>query len=186
MRKEIQSKSHILIGFFYNIILNNLYGRLSILTSSNTEHMSFKKTEKQESSRIAMMNNDMAEDYMEDKITKIKEEDIEIVLANEKAITTKIRDAKPLKKFTEIGKVLFSMLRDFSTGRYPNTPWFTIATLAMVLLYILNPLDLIPDFIPVVGYLDDLAVLTIGMGWIETDIHKYLDWRIKEAKRKNE
>jgi|SRR5690554_119523 uncharacterized membrane protein YkvA (DUF1232 family) len=146
--------------------------------------MSFKK--KQESSRIAMMNNGMAEDYMEEEVVKIKDEDIEIVLENEEAISRILRNAKPLRKFAEIAKVLFSMLRDISTGRYPHTPWFTMATLVMVFLYILNPLDLIPDFIPVVGYLDDFAVLTIGLGWIETDIHKYLDWRIEKAKENDE
>lgn len=148
--------------------------------------MSFKKIRKQESSRIAMMNNNMTEDYIEKKVIKIKDEDVEIVLENEEAISKILRNAKPLKKFAEIGKVLFSLLRDVSTGRYPNTPWFTIATLVMVFLYVLNPLDLIPDFIPVIGYLDDLVVLTIGMGLIETDIHKYLDWRIAEAKRGNQ
>jgi uncharacterized membrane protein YkvA (DUF1232 family) len=59
-------------------------------------------------------------------------------------------------------------------------PWFTIASIVAALLYILNPLDLVPDFIPGIGYIDDLAVFSIGMGWIETDLHKYLDWRLAE------
>lgn len=62
-------------------------------------------------------------------------------------------------------------------------PWFTIASIAVALLYVLNPFDLVPDFIPGVGYIDDLAVLSISMGWIETDLHKYLDWRLTETEK---
>ena len=144
--------------------------------------MSLRKNKHQESTRITMMNNVVSEDYMEEKLSKIKDEDINTVLTQEEEISEKIRNAKPLKKFTKLGKVLFEMLRDVTTGRYPHTPWFTIATIAMMMLYVLNPLDIIPDFIPVVGYIDDLGVLTIGVGWLETDIHRYLDWRIEQAK----
>lgn len=148
--------------------------------------MSFRKHRNHDHSRLAMMNNvanDDYEDYMEDEVIKISEDDIEIVLNKEQAISNKIKNAKPLRKFAEIGKVLFEMLRDIINGTYPNVPWLTIATITMVFLYILNPFDLIPDFIPLVGYLDDLAVVTIGLGWIETDLHKYLDWRLQQLNR---
>ena len=71
-------------------------------------------------------------------------------------------------------------MEDKKRGAYTSVPWFVIATIVMALLYILNPLDVVPDFIPGVGYIDDLAVLSLGMGWIETDIHKYLDWKLSE------
>ena len=85
-----------------------------------------------------------------------------------------------LSKYLEIGKIMFGMIKDIRRGAYTSVPWFTIATIVMAFLYILNPLDLVPDFIPGIGYLDDLAVLSIGIGWIESDIHKYLDWKISE------
>ena len=78
---------------------------------------------------------------------------------------------------------MFAMLKDVKKGTYPNVPWFTIASIAVALLYVFNPFDLVPDFIPGVGYIDDLAVLSIGMGWIETDLHKYLDWRLAEGEK---
>jgi uncharacterized membrane protein YkvA (DUF1232 family) len=47
---------------------------------------------------------------------------------------------------------------------HPDTPWHAKALAAFVLVYVLSPVDLIPDFIPVLGYLDDaiLAPLLIG------------------------
>src|SRR5579859_5377671 len=47
--------------------------------------------------------------------------------------------------------------------RDPRTPWYARAVAAAVLAYALSPLDLIPDFIPVIGYLDDLIVVPLGI-----------------------
>lgn len=130
------------------------------------------------------MNKNINEDYMEENITKIKDRDVEIVMQSQEAISKKLANASPLKKFAEIGKIMFAMLKDIRDGRYHEIPWFSVASIALALLYILNPLDIIPDFIPGIGYIDDLAVMTVAMGWVETDLHKYLDWRIEEGKKK--
>lgn len=132
-----------------------------------------------QTSTIAMMDSRIKETYMEDEIEKIKEEDLEEVLDNEEKISKKLHKVRPLRRFVNIGKVMFEMLWDIKNGKYKETPWFTIATVVVMFLYILNPLDLVPDFIPGLGYLDDLAIMTIGLGWIETDLHKYLDWRLE-------
>ncbi|MDH5526072.1 MAG: YkvA family protein [Nitrospirota bacterium] len=47
--------------------------------------------------------------------------------------------------------------------RDPRTPWYARAVLALVLALIISPIDPIPDFIPVLGYLDDLLILMLGM-----------------------
>ncbi|HPM77088.1 MAG TPA: YkvA family protein [bacterium] len=45
----------------------------------------------------------------------------------------------------------------------PRTPWYAKALLALVIAYALSPLDLIPDSIPVLGYLDDVILLPLGI-----------------------
>lgn len=122
------------------------------------------------------------QEYMEEEVTKIKDEDVEIVLENEEAINKKFSGANTLSKYAELGKIMVGMLKDVKNKVYPEIPWFTIATIVLALLYVLNPLDIIPDFIPGIGFIDDLSVLAIGVGWIESDLHKYLDWKIKEGK----
>ena len=47
--------------------------------------------------------------------------------------------------------------------RDPRTPWTAKAWALVVLAYALSPIDLIPDFIPVLGYLDDLILLPLGI-----------------------
>ena len=46
--------------------------------------------------------------------------------------------------------------------RDPRTPWYAKAVLAATAAYLVWPIDLIPDFLPVVGYLDDILVAAIG------------------------
>lgn len=50
-------------------------------------------------------------------------------------------------------------------ARHPNTPWWLRTFLVCVVAYALSPIDLIPDFIPVLGYLDDLLLLPLGI-WL--------------------
>ncbi|MGE3474358.1 MAG: YkvA family protein [Rhodospirillaceae bacterium] len=48
-------------------------------------------------------------------------------------------------------------------ARDPRTPWVVKALAAAVAAYALSPIDLIPDFIPVLGYLDDLIIVPLGI-----------------------
>lgn len=50
-------------------------------------------------------------------------------------------------------------------ARHPGTPWYAKAFVAMVVAYAASPIDLIPDFIPVLGFLDDLVLVPAGI-WI--------------------
>lgn len=122
----------------------------------------------------------ISEDYVKHEVAKISQEEVDSVVKNQEEITQKMKSSSLLEKYSALGKVLFNMLKDYRTGIYTNVPWFTIAAIAFGFLYILNPLDIVPDFIPGIGYIDDLAVLTFGLRFIESDLHNYLDWKIEE------
>jgi uncharacterized membrane protein YkvA (DUF1232 family) len=47
--------------------------------------------------------------------------------------------------------------------RHPGTPWYAKLLAGLVVAYALSPIDLIPDFIPVLGYLDDLVLVPLGI-----------------------
>jgi uncharacterized membrane protein YkvA (DUF1232 family) len=47
--------------------------------------------------------------------------------------------------------------------RHPAVPWYAKASALIVVGYALSPIDLIPDFIPVLGYLDDLVLVPLGI-----------------------
>ena len=51
----------------------------------------------------------------------------------------------------------------YLAARDPRVPWYAKAVAACVAAYAFSPIDLIPDFIPVLGYLDDLIILPLGI-----------------------
>ncbi len=53
----------------------------------------------------------------------------------------------------------------YLAARSPNTPWYVKVLAFVVAAYAFSPIDLIPDFIPVVGYLDDLILVPLGI-WL--------------------
>src|SRR3982074_1501778 len=65
--------------------------------------------------------------------------------------------ARELKRETY---VLYLAVKD------PRTPWYAKAVAGAVVAYALSPIDLIPDFIPVIGYLDDLIVVPLGIALV--------------------
>lgn len=125
-------------------------------------------------------NEMIDEDYVSGEVTKIRDGDVDVAMGSEKAISDKIANSSTLKKYSELGKVMFGMIKDYRKGIYTNVPWYTIAAIAFAFLYVLNPFDMIPDFIPGLGYIDDFAVLTFGLRFIESDLHNYLDWKLEE------
>jgi uncharacterized membrane protein YkvA (DUF1232 family) len=51
----------------------------------------------------------------------------------------------------------------YLAGRDPRVPWYAKALAVAVAAYALSPIDLIPDFIPVLGYLDDVIIVPLGI-----------------------
>jgi uncharacterized membrane protein YkvA (DUF1232 family) len=51
----------------------------------------------------------------------------------------------------------------YLASKHPRTPWYAKAFAVLVVGYALSPIDLIPDFIPVMGYVDDLIIVPAGI-----------------------
>ncbi|GAB2780645.1 YkvA family protein [Salinimicrobium soli] len=121
------------------------------------------------------------EKFVKSEITKVEDGDLDVVMDNKDEIDKKL-SGYGMKKYAELGKIMFGMLKDYKKGEYTIVPWFIIAATGFALLYVFNPMDIVPDFIPGVGYVDDFAILTIVLRFIQTDLHTYLDWKIDRAK----
>ena len=65
--------------------------------------------------------------------------------------------------------------------RDPRTPWYVKLLAGLVAAYALSPIDLIPDFIPIIGYLDDLILIPLGVVLIVTLIPKPLMAELRRA-----
>jgi uncharacterized membrane protein YkvA (DUF1232 family) len=100
------------------------------------------------------------------------EDDAQKVMDNQEKIE-KIASNETLRKYLADIKLYFKMLGDVFTGKYKKVPVGTIAAIVGTLLYVLSPIDFIPDFIPVVGYLDDAAMLALCLNFTRFDVEEY-------------
>ena len=74
-----------------------------------------------------------------------------------KVLATLKAQAKQLKRHT---------LTVYFAARDPRTPFLVRILAVLVAAYALSPIDLIPDFVPVVGYLDDLLLIPLGLALV--------------------
>ena len=72
---------------------------------------------------------------------------------------------------------LIGMLNDWVTGAYRELPWETVLTLVAALIYVVSPIDVIPDVIPVAGWADDAFVVSKILPAISKDAAKYKEWK---------
>ena len=74
-------------------------------------------------------------------------------------------------------KLLWNLLKDYYNGTYRNVPWKFIAAIGFAVAYLISPIDVIPDFIPLVGYVDDAAVFGLVVKSFMSEIEEYKNWK---------
>lgn len=72
--------------------------------------------------------------------------------------------------------VLARMVKAFAVGDYRDVPPKTMVLLLAAILYFVNPIDLIPDFIPASGLIDDFAILLWIFRTVDNEVQKFLTW----------
>jgi uncharacterized membrane protein YkvA (DUF1232 family) len=82
-------------------------------------------------------------------------------------------------------RLLAALLRDYWKGTYRQVPALSMTALVLTLAYILSPLDLMPDAMPLIGQIDDALLLTGCLFFIEKDLHRYQEWKVRSAAANN-
>ena len=123
------------------------------------------------------MSNEPNEKYIKDGAEKVTEKDVEKVISKSEELQKKFSARGPLARFVEDGKLLIAIVKDYWNKSYRQVPYGVIASVVFTLIYVLNPFDLMPDVLPVIGQLDDVAVLGACLILVEQDLHKYKAWK---------
>ncbi len=129
-----------------------------------------------------MMPEKASEEFVKEGAQKVTERDVEKVVTKSEEIKEKFTARGPLRRFIEDGKLLIALVKDYRSGIYRQVPYGTIAAVVFTLIYVFNPFDLVPDVLPLIGEIDDAAVVGACLLLIEQDLHKYRDW--KEGQQK--
>ena len=123
------------------------------------------------------INETQAEEALGEFADRIGEEDVKETLGKEDEIKKLFKRVKVLAKYCNDLCEIFELLRDRVAGVYRETPWTTIAALTGALIYVLSPIDLILDFIPFIGFLDDAVVIGLAIKLAQPDLEKYRAWK---------
>jgi uncharacterized membrane protein YkvA (DUF1232 family) len=73
--------------------------------------------------------------------------------------------------------VMASLIRSFVRKEYTDVPIGSIIAIISALVYFISPLDIVPDSIPVLGYIDDATVVAVCWKLVESDVKEYIIWR---------
>ena len=113
-----------------------------------------------------------------------KKADAEKIINDKDQFEKFLRDMEEkLKTIPAVGNLLadvpllISIVKSYIEGKYKEIPTGTIVAIIAALLYVLSPIDILPDFIPVVGFADDAAVVAFCVASIHSDLAKYKAWR---------
>ncbi len=100
-----------------------------------------------------------------------------------KNVFSKIKDMGPGILADELKKkvlTLGSLLKNYAIGTYREVEVKNILVILAALLYFLSPIDLVPDFLPILGFADDVALLSFVFNSIKQEIEKFELWELNK------
>ena len=113
-----------------------------------------------------------------------KKKQAEFITNNKDAFDKFLKNIEEtLKKIPSVGNLLsdipllVSLVKSYVTGEYKEIPYNTIIAVIATLLYVISPIDIIPDVIPFVGFADDAMAVAFCIKMIHDDLEKYKTWR---------
>ena len=106
---------------------------------------------------------------------------IKLIVSKEDKISDQLENGRGLERYAKDLLLLVSLVKDYYQGNYRDIPYKTISAAVVGLLYVINPIDIIPDFIPFIGQLDDALVLGFCLKLIEKDLLKYKKWKDNQS-----
>lgn len=116
--------------------------------------------------------------YLNEKCMQLAPGDVKTLLAQATAIRRRIREIGASRpRMQRQIEFALTLVEEHAKGRCPQIPYYTIATLAVALLYFSDPIDVIPDWIPGVGVTDDAIVFELAFGMARAGIDRYCAWK---------
>ena len=119
-------------------------------------------------------DRDRVNQTFEKGVETFSEEDLENVKSNAETAEEK---AKYLGKQFDNFQLMWSLLQDYWAGNYKAIPWKLIAATGFAVTYLVSPLDIIPDFLPVMGFVDDATVFALVVSSFQSELTAYKEWK---------
>lgn len=77
-------------------------------------------------------------------------------------------------------RAFFRLLKAYTRREYTVIPWGSVLIVAAAIVYFVSPIDLLLDWLPLLGFVDDAAVLVFVINQIRSDLDKFLIWEANQ------
>ena len=118
-----------------------------------------------------------AKHVLDEGAAELDDATLQKALSNRQGILNRVTNNASLAPYISQVKILFNLVQDYVKGDYREVPWWSLGSISTALLYILMPMDALPDYIPVAGFLDDAVVLKLCLDMVANDLTKYLEFK---------
>ena len=78
--------------------------------------------------------------------------------------------------------LIVPLIRDYRSGAYGKFPLLSVAAIVFTVMYVVSPIDLIPDYIIGIGQIDDATVVGVCLYLLEKDLQKYKEWKTNQER----
>lgn len=97
-------------------------------------------------------------------------------------LENKLKSVPKIGDQLAMAPILASLVKSYIQKEYTDLPVGTIVAAISAILYVVSPVDLIPDAIPGIGHIDDALVIAACIALISTDLDEYTAWRKTQGK----
>jgi uncharacterized membrane protein YkvA (DUF1232 family) len=115
-------------------------------------------------------------EFIESGARKVKPQDVERLVEHADEILAKFTRGGALRRFSRDVGPMVALVRDFRSGTYADASYWTVAVITFTLAYVLKPIDIIPDALPIIGQLDDAVVVGHGVDMVRKELEAYREW----------
>lgn len=131
-----------------------------------------KNISKQEATDLLKGNYKKAENLLSNK------DDFERFL---QSVERKLKHVPVVGSDLAVVPAMISLLKSYTEGKYRSIPIGSITAIISSLMYLLSPIDILPDAIPGVGLVDDALVIKVCLELVKSDLEAYDDWRRRKG-----
>jgi|GEM_PF-125733 len=141
----------------------------SFKSAKNKAQEYLKETSKQHYSKDKPLDNQSSDTNQSNDLDDLQ-----------KTVSKKAAKSKSqLKEGIDDLQTLLRLISAYSSGKYRNVALKSMVSIVGSLIYFVNPLDAIPDFIAAFGFLDDITVLAFVIKTFKDEIDRFIDWEAR-------
>lgn len=128
--------------------------------------------------RLRAVLDQIGPEFIEESARRISFKELEEVASRSEEVLEQFQVNGALERFRKEGETMLELLLDFRSGRYREVSLWAIGVTTFTLCYVLKPIDIIPDSLPVIGRIDDALVVSHGLAMVQSQLRSYRVWKL--------